>query len=62
MQEERCPLCLRIRAYDIEQQEYYRFQNSERLICRECGQEIETRLRPTWQIIGKRVFPKSLLE
>ena len=62
MPEERCPMCLKICPFDLENQEYYRFQNTERLVCRPCAIEVETRLRPSWQIIGKRVFPKSLLD
>jgi len=61
MQEERCPLCLKIRAFDLENEVYNRFQNSERLVCMECSQEIEHRLRPTWQIVGGRIFPRNTM-
>lgn len=59
MQEERCPLCLRIKHYDIANKTYYRFQNTERLVCEPCAKEVENRLRPTWQIVAGRVFPRS---
>jgi hypothetical protein len=62
MPEERCPMCLKMQPFDLENQEYYKFQNTERLVCAKCAYEVETRLRPSWQIIGKRFFPKSLLE
>lgn len=59
MQEERCPMCLKFRVFDVETRQYYRYQNSERLVCEICAREIENHLRPTWQIIGRRIFPKS---
>lgn len=59
MQEGRCPLCLQIRTFDLEHQSYCRFQNTERLVCEVCLKEIENQMRPTWQIIAGRVFPRS---
>lgn len=59
MPEGRCPLCLQIRQYDVEKQNYCRYQNTERLVCAICLKEIENHLRPTWQIIAGRVFPRS---
>jgi len=58
MLEGRCPLCLQTRHYDIENKHYCRFQNTERLVCAECLKEIEDHLRPTWQIVARRVFPR----
>ena len=60
MQEERCPMCLRIQPYEIDKRTYFRFQNSERLVCAECSKDVENQLRPNWQIVGTRIFPKSL--
>jgi hypothetical protein len=57
--EDRCPLCLKIFQFDIENTSYLRFQNSERLVCPKCAAEIKGHMRPTWQIISGRVFPKS---
>lgn len=59
---ERCPLCLRTREYMPERYEYVRYQNTERLVCVECEREIRNRLRPTWQIVGTRVFPRSTID
>jgi hypothetical protein len=60
MQEERCPLCLILKSYDVETTAYCKYQNTERLVCGECASEIRNLSRPTWQIIAGRVFPKSL--
>jgi hypothetical protein len=54
-------MCLKFCEYDLETKEYLKFQNTERLICRQCAAEVENQLRPTWQIVGKRIFPKKLL-
>lgn len=62
MKEERCPLCLRFQPFDLENQKYYKLQNTERLVCRDCGREIDHHMRPTWQVIAGRVFPKSTLQ
>lgn len=59
MPEERCPLCLQNKLYQLEDVSYYKFQNTERLVCEECGLEVLHMLRPTWQIIAGRIFPKS---
>lgn len=59
MQEERCPLCLKIKNFDVDNQNYLRFQNTERMVCSDCSADIRHLLRPTWQIIAGRVFPKS---
>ena len=61
MPSDRCPLCMKVREYDLTKETYLKFQNSERLICRECSNEVEQQLRPTWHIVGNRVFPKSML-
>ena len=53
-------MCLKIQVYEIEKRTYFRFQNSERLVCLECTREVESQMRPNWQIIGTRIFPKSL--
>ncbi len=58
--EDRCPLCLKIREYKIPELTYLKYQNSERLVCQECAEEIRGQMRPTWQIIAGRVFPRSL--
>lgn len=52
---------MKVREYDLTKETYLKFQNSERLICRECSNEVEQQLRPTWHIVGNRVFPKSML-
>ena len=59
MKEERCPLCLKWQVYNLEEKTYPRFQNSERLVCEQCAREVMDHLRPTWQIIANRVFPRS---
>jgi hypothetical protein len=56
---DRCPLCLKIKEFDTETQSYLKFQNTERLVCEKCADEIRGHMRPTWQIITGRVFPKS---
>lgn len=55
----RCPLCLQIKEFNIEKEEYIKFQNTDKLVCKSCTNEIECHMRPTWQIISGRVFPKS---
>jgi hypothetical protein len=57
--EDRCPLCLQIKQFDIENGDYLKFQNTERLVCKQCASEIRGQMRPTWQIISGRVFPRS---
>lgn len=57
--EDRCPLCLQIKEFDIEHVDYLKFQNTERLICKQCAAEIRGQMRPTWQVISGRVFPRS---
>jgi hypothetical protein len=57
--QDRCPLCLKFKDFDTENRNYLRFQNSERLVCRECESELKGQMRPTWQIMSGRVFPKS---
>ena len=57
--EDRCPLCLQIKKFDIEHIDYLKFQNTERLVCKQCDAEIRGQMRPTWQIISGRVFPRS---
>ncbi|GEM_PF-782301 len=57
--EDRCPLCLQIKQFDIENVSYLKFQNTERLVCKQCAAEIRGQMRPTWQIISGRVFPRS---
>jgi superfamily II helicase len=58
--EEKCPLCLKNKNYEPEKVKYFKYKNSERYICEKCGDEIKANIRPTWQIIANRVFPKSL--
>ncbi|MBF0405979.1 MAG: hypothetical protein HQM10_01390 [Candidatus Riflebacteria bacterium] len=58
MAQEKCPLCLKIKNFDVEEVSYLKYQNTERLVCIECRKEIEGHLRPTWQIVGNRIFPK----
>lgn len=59
--QDRCPLCLKIKQYDLENKTYLKYQNTERLVCEKCSKEIEANTRPTWQIISNRIFPKSSL-
>jgi len=58
--EDRCPLCLKMKEFRIPEVGYLKFQNSERLVCQECAEEIRGQMRPTWQIIANRVFPRSM--
>ncbi len=58
---ERCPLCLKMQEYHVDEREYLRFQNTARLVCAECEKEVRNRMRPTWTIVGNRVFPCSSL-
>ena len=55
----RCPLCLKMTEFNTKQEKYLRLQNSEKLICKKCENEIKDGLRPTWQISSNRVFPKN---
>lgn len=57
--QDRCPLCLMIKEYDLEKNDYLKYQNTPRLVCRQCAEEIQGHMRPTWQIMAGRVFPKS---
>lgn len=56
---DRCPLCFKVAEYDMDARTYIKFQNTERLICEKCAAEVKSQMRPTWQIISGRVFPKS---
>ncbi len=56
---EKCPLCLVDKEYDLEIKKYLKFQNTQRLVCEKCASEIAGHMRPTWQVIAGRVFPKS---
>lgn len=58
--EDRCPLCLKIKEFKIPEVDYLKFQNSERPVCQACAEEVRGQMRPTWQIIAGRVFPRSL--
>lgn len=58
--EDKCPLCLKIKEFNITESSYLKYQNSERLVCNECAEEVRGQMRPTWQIIAGRVFPRSL--
>jgi len=60
MQEARCPMCMKMAVFNVETETYCRFQNTERLVCNICRREVENNLRPTWQIVAGRVFPRSL--
>jgi superfamily II helicase len=57
--EDRCPLCLIIKKYNLEEKKYLKFQNTEKLICDQCAEEIKGHMRPTWKIMAGRVFPQS---
>lgn len=58
--QDRCPLCLKIKEFDIPEEVYLKYQNTERLVCKKCEAEVVGQMRPTWQIIANRVFPRSL--
>lgn len=55
----RCPLCFKIKDFDLEQDDYLKFQNTLKPVCQSCSSDIRDQVRPTWQIIAGRVFPKS---
>lgn len=57
--EDRCPLCLKFKNFDIKQESYLKFQNTEKLVCEKCAGEIRDGMRPTWQILSGRIFPRS---
>ncbi len=57
--EDKCPLCLKSVEFEPEKNTYLKYQNSERLVCPRCADEIRGHMRPTWQIISGRVFPRS---
>jgi len=52
---------MKTREFDPAKEQYLKYQNSERLVCRECSAEVEQQMRPTWHIVGNRIFPKSSL-
>ncbi len=58
--EDKCPLCLRNITYDLENNKYFKYKNTERLVCKQCATEVKANVRPTWQIISNRIFYKSL--
>ncbi len=58
--EDRCPLCLKVMEFNIEEEEYLKYQNTERLVCHKCSEEVKGQMRPTWQIIANRIFPRSM--
>ena len=58
--EDRCPLCLKMKEFNVPEEEYLKYQNTERFVCKKCADEIKGQMRPTWQIIAGRVFPRSL--
>lgn len=57
--QDRCPLCLVMKDYDLEKDVYLKFQNTQRLVCKQCAAEVQGHMRPTWQVIAGRVFPRS---
>lgn len=57
--EDRCPLCLKYKEYNLEENVYLRLQNTGRLVCEDCANQIRDGIRPTWQIIAGRIYPRS---
>ena len=39
--EDRCPLCLKMKEFNIPDEEYLKYQNTERLVCKKCAEEIK---------------------
>ncbi len=49
-----------MKEFNVPEEEYLKYQNTERYVCKRCAEEIKGQMRPTWQIIAGRVFPRSL--